>query len=213
MGATGGTAGRISANISGTSQYFDTAVARTTDWHHARIVVGPADPGTHVANVAYYIDDMSNAAFNRDLPAGHVGFNALHMLGATIFTGGTETDGFFDDVSFQALNDPYIIQQPVSLTNDYQTTATFTVVALTASYQWQKNGRSIGGATSAVLTLNAVSGLDEGAYTCVVTGANGSLTSSAATLTVIGSPPFLTASLVGQKVVIRSEEHTSELQS
>jgi hypothetical protein len=202
MGTTGGTAGRISKNISGQSQYFDTAVARTTDWHHARIVVGPADPGTHVANVGFFIDDMSNAAFSRDLPAGHVGFNALHMLGATVFSGLSETSGFFDDVSFQAVNDPYIVEQPVSVTTNYGASATFTVVAMAASYQWQKNGHDIGGATSATLTLNAVSSLDEGSYTCVVSGANGSLTSSAATLTVSGSPPVLTATLVGQKVVI-----------
>jgi hypothetical protein len=202
MGTTGGTAGRISKNISGQSQYFDTAVARTTDWHHARIVVGPADPGTHVANVGFFIDDMSNAAFSRDLPAGHVGFNALHMLGATVFSGLSETSGFFDDVSFQAVNDPYIVEQPVSVTTNYGASATFTVVAMAASYQWQKNGHDIGGATSATLTLNAVSSLDEGSYSCVVSGANGSLTSSAATLTVSGSPPVLTATLVGQKVVI-----------
>jgi hypothetical protein len=47
-----------------------------------------------------------------------------------------------------------------------------------------------------------VSSRDEGSYTCMVTGANGSLTSSAATLTVLGSPPFLTATQVGQNVVI-----------
>ena len=203
MGATGGTAGSISANISGTTQYFDTAVPRTTDWHHARIVVGPADPATQVANVGFFIDDMSNAAFSMALPAGHVGFNAIHMVGATIFAGGaSETSGFFDDVSFQAVNDPCIVQQPVSLTNDYLTTATFTVVAMGTSYQWLKNGSAITGATSSTLTLNSVSSRDAASYTCVVTGANGSLTSSAATLTVNGSPPILTGTLLGQKVVI-----------
>jgi hypothetical protein len=90
----------------------------------------------------------------------------------------------------------------VSVTTNYGATATFTVVAMATSYQWQKNGFNINGATSATLTLNSVSSLNEGTYTCVVTGANGSLTSSAATLTVSGSPPFLTAALVGQKVVI-----------
>jgi hypothetical protein len=125
------------------------------------------------------------------------------MMGATIFAGGaSETSGFFDDVSFQAVNDPYIVQQPVSLTNDYLTTATFTVVAMGTSYQWLKNGSAITGATSSTLTLNSVSSRDAASYTCVVTGANGSLTSSAATLTVNGSPPILTGTLLGQKVVI-----------
>jgi len=88
---------------------------------------------------------------------------------------------------------------------------TFAVVATGSSplsYKWSKDGKTltnsarITGATNATLTLNAVSSLDEGAYSCLVTGANGSVTSSAATLTVSGSPPFLTATLVGQKVVI-----------
>ncbi|MCX6101164.1 MAG: hypothetical protein NTV92_07055, partial [Candidatus Bipolaricaulota bacterium] len=172
-------------------------------WHHARILVGPADAGTHVANAKFYVDDMVNAAFSHDLPAGNVGFNSIHTLACTVFQpAASETAGFFDDVTFQAANDPYIVEQPVSRTNAYLTTATFTVVAMGTSYQWQKDGHSIAGATSATLTLNGVSSLNEGSYTCVVTGANGSLTSSAATLTVNGSPPLLTATLVGQKVVI-----------
>jgi hypothetical protein len=203
MGASDGTVGRMSRNITGNTKYFDTTALRSIGWHHARILVGPADPATHVASAMFFVDDMSNAAFSHDLPAGSVGFNAIHMVSASIFAPQTTgTAGFWDDVSFQAANDPYIVQQPVSRTNDYLTTATFTVVAMGTSYQWQKDGHSIGGATSATLTLNAVSSLDEGTYTCVVTGANGSIPSSAATLTVSGSPPILTATLVGQKVVI-----------
>jgi hypothetical protein len=83
------------------------------------------------------------------------------------------------------------VQQPVSLTNDYGTTATFTVVGMAASYQWKKNGGDLTGATNATLTLNSVSLGDAGSYTCMLTGANGSLLSSPATLTVTGSPPYI----------------------
>jgi hypothetical protein len=203
MGATEGSAGRLSKNITGTTYYFDTPAARSQGWHHARIVVGPADPATHVAYVQFFVDDLSNAAFTRNLPPGNVGFNAIHLLACSIFPPATtETAGFFDSLSFLAENDPYIIQQPVSLTNNYGTTATFSVVAMATGYQWFKNGGAINGATNTTLTLNGVSSRDQGSYYCVVTGANGSLPSSTATLTVLGSPPFLTATQIGANVVI-----------
>ena len=64
---------------------------------------------------------------------------------------------------------------------------------MATSYQWQKNGANLNGASNAALTLNSVSLRDAGTYTCVVTGANGSTNSSAATLTVNGSPPYITS--------------------
>jgi hypothetical protein len=197
MGAADGTTGRISKNISGTTKYFNTTVPRSQGWHHARIVVGPADPGTYVANVQFFVDDMTNAAFSHALPAGHVGFNSIHLLACTVFTAfplpTTETAGCFDTLTFQAVNDPYIVQQPVSLTNDFGTPATFTVVGMAANYQWQRNGGDLTGATNATLTLNSVGLGDAGSYTCVLTGANGSITSSAATLTITGSPLYITS--------------------
>src|SRR5581483_7892396 len=55
------------------------------------------------------------------------------------------------------------------------------------SYQWQKNGTNIAGATSASLTLNSIQGGDAGDYAAVVTNAGGSTTSFPATL-VVESP-------------------------
>jgi len=193
IGATDGTSGIFSKNISGTTKYFNTTALRSMGWHHARILVGPPDAGTHVANARFYVDDMMNTAFSHDLTAGHVGFNAIHTLACTVFNSASETAGFFDDVTFRAVNDPFIFEQPLSLTNDYGTTATFTVVAMATSYQWQKNSVIINGATNATLALTSVSLRDAGTYTCIVTGANGSVPSSAATLTVAGSPPYITS--------------------
>jgi hypothetical protein len=197
MGAADGTTGRISKNITGNTKYFDTPALRSQGWHHARILVGPADPGTHVATVQFFVDDMSNAAFSHALPAGNVGFNSIHTLACSVFPPATsETAGYFDALTFQAVNDPYIVQQPASLTNDFGTTATFTVVAMATGYQWKKDGVNINGATSATLSLNSVGLQDVGAYTCVVTGANGSVTSSPATLTVtnvINAPMYITS--------------------
>jgi hypothetical protein len=202
-GASDGASGPISKNIAGTTKYFDTSVSRSMGWHHARIVVGPANPGTHVATAMFFVDDMSNSAFNHDLPPGNVGFNSIHLMACSIYAPATsETAGFFDDVTFQVVNDPYIIQQPVNQTAAPGATVTFTVVAMGTGYQWKKNGGNINGATNAILTLNSVGPTDVASYTCVVSGANGSVTSSLATLTLAGGRPFLTATLVGTDVVV-----------
>src|SRR2546430_12423039 len=81
-----------------------------------------------------------------------------------------------------------ITTQPVNQTVTVGQTATFTVVATgTAplSYQWQKNGTAISGATSASYTTAATTSSDNGAqFVVVVSNTAGSVTSNAATLTV-----------------------------
>src|SRR5204862_498908 len=83
---------------------------------------------------------------------------------------------------------PTITTQPASQTVTAGQTATFTVTATgTAplSYQWQKNGTAIGGATAASYTTPATTASDNGAqFTVVVSNAVGSVTSNAAALTV-----------------------------
>jgi hypothetical protein len=59
------------------------------------------------------------------------------------------------------------------------------------SYQWQRNGTNIPGATSSSYTINSVQNSDDGAnFRAVVTNSFGNATSNSAHLTVIsGSPP------------------------
>ncbi len=90
--------------------------------------------------------------------------------------------------------DPSITSHPASLTNNYRTSATFTVaVAGTApfTYRWLKdgvslfNGGNISGASSSGLTVNPVSYLDAAGYSVIVSnGIGNSVTSSVALLTV-----------------------------
>lgn len=90
---------------------------------------------------------------------------------------------------------PTIDTQPASQAVAYGATVTFTVVANgpgTLSYQWKKSGSSISGATGASFVLSNVQAGDDGDYTVVITNANGSTTSDAATLNVI-PPPAITA--------------------
>jgi sugar lactone lactonase YvrE len=65
--------------------------------------------------------------------------------------------------------------------------ATFTVAAngvAPLSYQWQKNGVNIVSATMASYSIASAQATDAGSYTVMVTNSIGSVTSSAATLTV-----------------------------
>src|SRR5207302_1558993 len=83
---------------------------------------------------------------------------------------------------------PSITTQPANQTVTVGQTATFAVVATgTAplSYQWQKSGTAISGATSASYTTPATTSADNGAtFVVVVSNSAGSVTSTAATLTV-----------------------------
>ncbi len=87
---------------------------------------------------------------------------------------------------------PTITTPPGNQTVTAGVTATFTVVAAgTAplSYQWQKNGVNIAGATAASYTTPVTTTADSGStFRAVVTNTAGTVTSSAATLTVNPAP-------------------------
>ena len=101
---------------------------------------------------------------------------------------------------------PSITTQPVGQTVTAGQTASFMVVATgTAplSYQWQKDGTAISGATSASYTTAATSSSDNGAkFQVVVSNSAGSVTSNAATLTVNAAAvaPSITTQPVNQTV-------------
>ncbi len=95
-----------------------------------------------------------------------------------------------DSVGSQA---PQITQHPANLTVGVGQTATFTVAATGSaplSYQWQRNGADIAGATSASYTTGPATLADNGAqFLCRVSNSAGSATSNAATLTVSNNQP------------------------
>ncbi len=101
---------------------------------------------------------------------------------------------------------PSITTQPASLTVALGASANFTVVAsgsATLSYQWRKDGSAISGATAASYSIAAVTSGDVGSYDVVVGNSQGSVSSSAATLTVIASSsaPAITTQPTSQSVV------------
>jgi glucose/arabinose dehydrogenase len=100
-------------------------------------------------------------------------------------------------VTFTGSQAPAITQQPQNDTASVGGSASFTVAASGTpplAYQWQKfdgtawqnlaDGPGVSGATTATLNLTAVDAADAGQYRVTVTNSAGSVTSSAATLTI-----------------------------
>ena len=82
---------------------------------------------------------------------------------------------------------PTITSNPSSATKNVGESVTFSVSAsstLSRTYQWQKDGINILGATSSSLTLNDLALTNAGAYRCRVSNSCGTVTSTSATLTV-----------------------------
>lgn len=97
--------------------------------------------------------------------------------------GGTSVTSDTATVTVNAL--PVITQQPTNQEITEGETLTLNVVATGATgYQWKKGKENILDATAATYTKEGATAADAGSYTCVVTGAGGSVTSNAATVTV-----------------------------
>jgi glucose/arabinose dehydrogenase len=91
-------------------------------------------------------------------------------------------------VQFTANTAPSISSQPTSMTVAAGQTASFTVTAsgtAPLTYQWQRNGANIAGATSPTYTLTTAAADNGAMFRAVVSNAAGSATSNSATLTVL----------------------------
>ena len=99
------------------------------------------------------------------------------------------------ELTLDSASNPTISAQPASQSVTSGSSLTLSVSASggSLSYQWQKDGVNINGATSSSYTIAGVSTNDAGAYTVVVSNSAGSVTSNAADLTVQQSGPEVTA--------------------
>ncbi|MFP4156837.1 MAG: DUF2341 domain-containing protein, partial [Opitutales bacterium] len=87
---------------------------------------------------------------------------------------------------------PAIEEQPQGLNINVNDPASFTVVASSddpISYQWQKDGADIAGATAATFSITAAGVSDSGAYRVAVSNVNGTSLSAEAQLVVNGTVP------------------------
>lgn len=94
-----------------------------------------------------------------------------------------------------AATGPSITGQPQSLTVTNGASASFTVIAggtAPLTYQWLKGAAPVLNATNTTYTISAVTTNDAGSYSVVVSNSVSSLTSSAATLTVLVPPSIVT---------------------
>ncbi len=91
---------------------------------------------------------------------------------------------------------PSISSQPVSVSTTAGSSVQFSVTAAgtpSLAYQWSRDGAALLGATNATLQFTNVFPKDVGSYSAVVTNFLGSVTSSAAGLTIPGELPGLAA--------------------
>jgi Domain of unknown function (DUF4082)/Domain of unknown function (DUF4091)/Abnormal spindle-like microcephaly-assoc'd, ASPM-SPD-2-Hydin/Immunoglobulin I-set domain len=113
---------------------------------------------------------------------------------------------YWVDVVFKAVSStaPSISSQPASKTVVLGQTASFSVAVTGTtplSYQWQKNGAAINGATSSSYTTPATASTDNGAlFAVVVSNSVGKVTSNSATLTV-NSAPAITSQPASKTVI------------
>jgi glucose/arabinose dehydrogenase len=105
----------------------------------------------------------------------------------------TYIQGEVRKISFAEAGAPVIATPPAAQSVAAGQPATFSVEATgqePLAYQWQRDGADIPGATASSFTLGTTSAADSGAaFRVVVTNALGSVTSAAATLTVVTDAP------------------------
>lgn len=90
---------------------------------------------------------------------------------------------------------PVILTQPQSVSTLAGQSVNFTVIAAGSaplSYQWYFNSNALSGATATNYFIASVDATNLGAYHVIVTNANGSVTSSVATLTFATAPVITT---------------------
>src|SRR5882672_2189475 len=163
--------------------------------------------------ISFYVNGNLDATFGAAADANpfRSGINTLRIGGQNRGAASRVLNGMIDEVRMynQALTPaqiqgdmnaligtptfpPSITTQPVSQSVTVGQTASFSVAAAGAaplSYQWQKNGANIVGATSASYTTSATMISDSGStFRAVVSNTAGTVTSAAATLTVNAAP-------------------------
>ncbi len=154
-----------------TPTVLNFTVAGTTPYGSARVFAFDSARATITERAA--VTNISGNQFSYTLPA----LTAAHFVLVAATTASA------------------ITTQPVNQTIIAGNAVTFIAAASGSpapTYQWQKNGVAISGATSSTYTIASVASGDAGSYTVVAANSVGSATSNSATLTVQLVPVFST---------------------
>jgi hypothetical protein len=171
----------------------NTAIATTANKVFLRVVVQEAG-ATDTYN--FYFKVNAGDAWQQ-IPGGAVNYQTSFSnarVGLTYKTGAAKSGAAFTFFNVQDASTlpPSVTTHPANVTAFAGGVTRFTVAATGAtSYQWRKNTVNVSpGGTAATLIIDPVQAVDTGAsYDCIVTNANGSATSNAATLTVTNPAP------------------------
>ncbi len=169
----------VNATLAGSYTYQDTQVQAGTSFNYFNPLIDtaakPMSGQTAALADLYEIQPGTG-------DATYLGTFSLSSSGQLTFT--TSASG--------STSAPTILSVPSSTSVTIGGSTTFSVSASTSSgtlsYQWNKNGTAIAGATSNKLTINSASASDAGSYTVTVSNGTSATTSTAFTLTV-GSVP------------------------
>ncbi|HLP50638.1 MAG TPA: immunoglobulin domain-containing protein [Chitinophagales bacterium] len=155
----------------------------------------------------YYIREGAN---NTNSQGNNTTTGGIAISGNVVYLAGTHannlTAGTLSPISTVNNNgfliklgcEPGFSVQPVSATICGTQNITFTaaVNGSNNTYQWQKNGVDVNGATTTTLTINNATLADTGAYTLIATNTCGTVTSNPALLTRMPAAPVSSTGLV-----------------
>jgi len=157
-------------------------------------------PSTYVER--YFFQDLCNNWINTIDPSAanpvRAAFaTAISGDGLSITTGNdgnlyylSRTSDALYKIVYNNSTSPFITNHPADVSVSEGQAATFSVTALGSTpltYQWQKNGSNIPGATNSTLSFPDAALSDNGDYRVIVSNVSGSATSNEATLTVIAN--------------------------
>ncbi|HRT09766.1 MAG TPA: right-handed parallel beta-helix repeat-containing protein, partial [Candidatus Paceibacterota bacterium] len=190
-GAAGSPTGWDLLNITGTLTINATAA------NPATIRIYSLDPNFNLPDEAANFDNSQDYTWVIATTTG--GITGFDPAAVVLDDSGFENDkgnGAFvlelangnKDLVLKFIHPPFIVVQPAAATKECGLEGvTFSVLAGgtgTLSYQWQKNGSDISGATSSSYSITPVALADSGTFTVVITNPYGSVTSAGALLTV-----------------------------
>src|SRR5213592_74335 len=179
-------------------------ISPSTGGNGATVTLGCAASATTTADSSgnYTLAGLPNGTYM--ITPSHAGYTFTPSSQSMTLNGGNITGVNFTDNA--AAVAPTITTQPANQTVTAGQTATFAVVAAGTApltYQWQKNGANLTGATSASYTTPATTTADSGStFRVVVANTAGTVTSAAATLTVTAAAvaPTITTPPANQTV-------------